>query len=383
MIKLASHCPLRRHRGRKSALPEISKIVGARKGPLHSFLEPSLAAMCDTPPSGAKWVHEIKYDGYRMQARIDGQDVRLLTRKNLDWTRHFRSIAVALKELRVGSAQLDGEIVVEDANGISSFNELQSDLKAGRQDRFAYHVFDIHHCDGFDLTQVTLVNRKALLQQLISALPANSPIRFCEHIEEDGRTTFEHARKLGLEGIVSKRKDLPYRPGRGAHWLKSKCVQRQEFVILGYVPSTTASGSVGSVLVGYQDKGKLIYAGRVGTGWSMDQARLLRADIEKVLSIKPTLGKTLPAGADKGVCWAEPRLLCEIEYRGWTHNGLLRTPSFKGLREDKPPQEIVLEAPHASVDRGGGEAERPCTSTAATTPSLRTNGRAGNGNECG
>ena len=145
MIKLASHCPLRRHRGRKSALPEISKIVGARKGLLHSFLEPSLASMCDTPPSGAKWVHEIKYDGYRMQARIDGGDVRLLTRKNLDWTRRFRSIAVALKELRVGSAQLDGEIVVEDANGISSFNELQSDLKAGRQDRFAYHVFDLQN----------------------------------------------------------------------------------------------------------------------------------------------------------------------------------------------------------------------------------------------
>ena len=112
---------------------------------------------------------------------------------------------------------------------------------------------------------------------------------------------------------MSKRKDLPYRPGRGAHWLKSKCVQRQEFVILGYVPSTTASGSVGSVLVGYRDKGKLIYVGRVGTGWSMDQARLLRADIEKVLSLKPTLGKTLPAGANKVACWAEPRLLCEIE----------------------------------------------------------------------
>ncbi len=188
-----------------------------------------------------------------------------------------------------------------------------------------------------------MVDRKALLQQLVSALPASSQIRFSEHLEDDGPTMFEHARKLGLEGIVSKRKDLPYRSGRGGHWLKSKCVRRQEFVILGYVSSAAASGSVGSVLLGYQDKGKLIYAGRVGTGWSADQARSLRADIEKVASTKPTFGKALPAGADKGVRWAEPRLVCQIEYRGWTHDGLLRAPSFKGLREDKPAEEIVLE----------------------------------------
>jgi bifunctional non-homologous end joining protein LigD len=257
---------------RKSVLPDISKAGGVRKGLLPAFLEPSLASLCDTPLAGPKWVHEIKYDGYRMQARIDGQDIRLLTRKKLDWTKRFRSIAVALEELRIASALLDGEIVVEDANGISSFNDLQSDLKAGRQDRFRYHVFDMLYCDAFDLTQATLIDRKALLQGLLKSLPTASPIRFSEHLEEGGRTMFEHARKLGLEGIVSKRKDLPYRPGRG--------------------------GSVGSVLLGYQDKGKLIYAGRVGTGWSADQARSLRADIEKIASTKPNVRATAKGSAD-------------------------------------------------------------------------------------
>jgi bifunctional non-homologous end joining protein LigD len=329
-------------RTRKIALPDIRKLPGAKKGLLPAFLAPSLASLTDRPPIGPKWVHEIKYDGYRMQARIDGPNIRLLTRKSLDWTKRFRNISEALKKLRIGSALLDGEIVVEDANGVSSFNDLQSDLKAGRQDRFRYHVFDMLYRDGFDLTQATLADRKALLQRLLSRLPAGSAIRFSEHLEQDGPTMLEHACRLGLEGIVSKRKDLPYRPGRGEHWLKSKCVERQEFVILGYVPSTAASGSVGSIPLGYYDGEKLIYAGRVGTGWSADQARSFRNDIEKILSAKPSFGKKLPAGADKGVRWAEPRLVCEIEYRGWTRDGLLRAPSFKGLREDKAAEDIVL-----------------------------------------
>src|ERR1700731_2483421 len=248
---------------RKTFVPDISKIPGAKKGLLPAFLAPSLASLTDRPPSGPKWVHEIKYDGYRMQASIDGPNIRLLTRKSLDWTERFRSIARALKKLRIGSALLDGEIVVEDANGVSSFNDLQADLKAGRQDRFQYHVFDLLYCDGFDLTQASLIDRKGLLHKLLSRLSAVSAIRFSEHLEEDGPTMFEHACRLGLEGIVSKRRDLPYRPGRGEHWLKSKCVERQEFVILGYVPSTAASGSVGSIPLGYYDDGeKLIYAGR-------------------------------------------------------------------------------------------------------------------------
>jgi bifunctional non-homologous end joining protein LigD len=165
---------------RKSVLADISKIRGVRRGPLPVFLEPSLASFCATPPSGPKWVHEIKYDGYRMQARMEGQNIRLLTRKNLDWTKRFRSIiAAALKELRVGSALLDGEIVVEDGNGVSSFNDLQSDLKTGRQDRFRYHVFDLLYCDGFDLTQATLIDRKALLQQL----PRRAPRKLADPIQ--------------------------------------------------------------------------------------------------------------------------------------------------------------------------------------------------------
>jgi bifunctional non-homologous end joining protein LigD len=332
-------------KARKTSLPDVSKLPAARTGVLPVFLEPSLALPCEKPPSGPKWIHEIKYDGYRMQARINGRRIRLLTRKKLDWTERFQAIADALKELGLGSALIDGEIVVEDASGISSFNDLQLDLKAGRMDRFRYFVFDILYCEGFDLMKVALKDRKGLLERLVARLPAESPIRFSEHLDVDGPTMLEHACRLGLEGIISKRADLPYRPGRGGHWLKSKCVERQEFIILGYIPSTAASRSAGSLVLGYHDQEKLIYAGRVGTGWSQAEARSLRDELEKIRATKPQFAKPLPAGTEKGVRWAEPRLVCEIEYRGWTRERLLRAAAFKGLRDDRPAEEIVLEAP--------------------------------------
>jgi bifunctional non-homologous end joining protein LigD len=328
---------------RKHAVPDVKKIRGARKGILPAFLEPSLPQITQKAPSGPKWVHEIKYDGYRIQARIDGREVKLLTRKGLDWTTRFPNIAAGLEKLGLSSALLDGEVVVEDAGGVPSFNLLQADLKASRQDRFRYFLFDLLYCEGFNLTQATLLDRKALLQEILGGLPANSPIRFSEHLELDGPTMFEHACRLGLEGIVSKRIDVPYRLGRGEHWLKTKCVLRQEFVILGYIPSTSAKGSIGSLVLGLYDRGRLKYVGRVGTGFSAGQARSLRQELEKIGVTKPKFDRSLPAGADKGVRWALPGLVCEVEYRGWTEDRLIRQASFKGIREDRPAEEITLE----------------------------------------
>jgi bifunctional non-homologous end joining protein LigD len=330
-------------KARKGAIADVSQIHGARKAILPAFLEPSLPQITERAPSGPKWVHEIKYDGYRMQARIDGRKLKLLTRKGFDWTARFSSIVAALKYLGLSSALLDGEIVVEDAAGVPNFNLLQADLKAGRNDRFRYFLFDLLYCEGFDLTKASLRDRKELLQQTVAGLPSNSPIRFSEHLDGNGPIMFEHACRLGLEGIVSKRIDLPYRPGRGEHWLKTKSALRQEFLILGYIPSATAKGSVGSLLLGYHDRGSLEYAGRVGTGYSADQSKSLRDELDKIAATKPKFGRALPTGADKGVRWAKPRLVCEVEYRGWTEDRLIRQASFKGLREDRPAEEIILE----------------------------------------
>jgi bifunctional non-homologous end joining protein LigD len=202
---------------RKILLPDIGKIAGARKGLLPAFLEPSLAAPCEKPPSGPNWIHEIKHDGYRIQARIDGGKVRLFTRHGLDWTARFRGIADALAQLGLGSALIDGEIAVEDAAGITNLSHLQADLQSGRRDRFRYFTFDLLYCEGYDLTKATLLDRKDLLAQIIAGVPQNSPIRLSEHLETDGPTMLAHTCRFGLEGIISKRKDLPYRPGRGHH----------------------------------------------------------------------------------------------------------------------------------------------------------------------
>jgi bifunctional non-homologous end joining protein LigD len=346
-------------RGRKRLLPDVGKVPAARKGLLPTFLEPSLASPCGRPPSGPKWIHEIKHDGYRLQARIDGRETRLLTRKALDWAARFRGIADALAELGLGSALIDGEVVVEDAKGISSLNNLQADLKTGRRERFKYYVFDLLYCDGYDLTKATLLDRKRLLQDIVAGLSPTSPIRFSEHLEADGPTMLEHSCRFGLEGIISKRRDLPHRPGRGDHWFKAKCQQSQEFVILGYVASTAASRTVGALALGYYSDGELVYAGRVGTGWSAALAASLYAELDKIKATKPALRKALPAGAEKGVVWTEPRLVCAVEYRDWTHDGLIRQSSFKGLREDKPAQEISLESPHPTLPgkRGRGSSD--------------------------
>ena len=350
--QLAAQATLRKdHAGRAKvigaravALPDPAGLRGARKGILPAFLEPSLPQVTAKAPSGPKWVHEIKHDGYRVQARIDGAKVRLLTRKGLDWTPRFSSVAAALGQLGLSAALLDGEILVEDSAGHASFPALQADLSSGRTDRLRYFVFDILYAEGFDLTPCSLGDRKALLQRILEPA-AHNLLRYSEHLDLDGPTVFEHAARLGLEGIVSKRIDLPYRAGRGEHWLKMKGVLRQEFILLGYIPSTAARGAVGALLLGYYDGDKLHYAGRVGTGYSAQQSQALRAALDTLASAKPNFANALPDGAEKGVRWARPQLVGEIEFRGWSTDRIVRQSSFKGLREDRPAEEVTLEIP--------------------------------------
>jgi bifunctional non-homologous end joining protein LigD len=330
-------------KGWQIPLPEVSKLTGAKKGILPVFVEPSLALLAEKPPSGPNWLHEIKYDGYRMQARLDGGKVKLLTRKGLDWTKRFSSIAQALKALPLSSGLLDGELIVQDESGVSSFSGLQSDLKSGKHSRMVYMVFDMLYCEGTNLTGVPLLQRKEALQAILSTLPLNSPVRFSEHLDVGADELLQHACRLGLEGIISKQPDSKYVSSRSGLWIKSKCNLRQEFVIVGFMPSTATRAAIGSLVLGYYDGSALVHAGRVGTGYSNALARDLMKTLQLLETSQPKFKNAVAPVSSRGVKWVKPQLVAEVEYRGWTSDNLLRQASFKGLREDKAPTEIRRE----------------------------------------
>jgi bifunctional non-homologous end joining protein LigD len=321
---------------RKSAPP------GARKRALPDRIVPQLASPADSAPDGPEWLHEIKYDGYRLLARIERGEVRLITRNGLDWTQKFPALAGALAALAVDSALIDGELVALAPDGTTSFGELQDRIARGDTSGLVYFAFDLTYLDGYDLTAASLEDRKTALARIV-AREAGGMVRYSDHQEGHGPDFFRHACRYGLEGTLAKRRDRPYRPGRSSDWRKIKCHKKDEFVVLGFTDPSGARHGFGALLLGYYDPtGRLCYAGRVGTGFNDRLLRDLRGRLDAIGRPDPLipLAKGL---STKGVHWTEPRLVAEVRYSGWTADGVLRHPSFEGLREDKSPAEVVYD----------------------------------------
>ena len=327
----------------------VAKLKGARERAIPAIVEAQLATLVKSPPGGPAWVHEIKYDGYRMLCRIADGEVQMVSRNGKDWTAAFSSIARVLARLPVETGWVDGEVVVVDAQGRSSFQALQNALSGDNAKELNYFAFDLLYLNGFDLRGVELAERKRILKELLLTAPAT--LRYSEHFSAPGSSFLEKVCDLGLEGMVSKRADLPYQAGRGPAWQKTKCEQRQEMVIGGFTDPEGSRESFGALLLGvYETDGRLTYSGKVGTGFnSASLANVHRALLPLVQKESPFHNP--PRGAEaRRAHWVKPELVAEVSFTEWTDDGTLRHPSFRGLREDKPAKEVVRERVAATGD---------------------------------
>jgi bifunctional non-homologous end joining protein LigD len=313
------------------------------------YSEVELATLVDAPPEGPEWLHEVKFDGYRLLGFVSGESAQLWTRNGKDWTLRFPSLAGALLSLKAKSAVLDMEAVILDSHGKSSFQALQAALgTSGHPEKVVAYVFDLLYLDGKDLSGLPLLQRKQKLESFLKD-SRQKTLRYSDHIAAQGAEMFARACQEGLEGIVSKLADAPYKPGRQKSWLKIKCGQRQEFIILGYSDARKGERALGALYLGYRKNGVLQYAGKAGTGFSMKSARELTKRFASIRVDKPVFtlaeAKGLPAGEWSSVHWLQPKLLCEVAFTEWTGDGHIRHPSFQGLREDKDTKEVRQEMP--------------------------------------
>jgi bifunctional non-homologous end joining protein LigD len=353
--------PRARRRIAKRKLPVVVKeLPGSRRAAMPQFVAPQLATLTRSAPAGDSWLHEIKFDGYRMLARIDRGRARLISRNRQDWTERLAPVAEAVGRLPVGRAVLDGEVVALDRHGVSSFQALQNAQHERRTSELIYYVFDVLYLDGYDLSGLPLESRKKLLSRILAG--AGDPLRYTEHVVADGPTFFQAACERHLEGIVSKRRDSPYSERRGADWLKIKCVRRDEFVIVGFTDPGGSRSHFGALLVGYyDDQQQLRYAGKVGTGFSDRRLKELHGLLKAIQRRTSPLAKVAGiAEPPRHVHWVEPRLVGQIEYSEWTRDGMLRQPSFLGLREDRRPEQVrrpvAIDPPSAASN---GKAASP------------------------
>ena len=346
---------------------EPAKLEGARKVALPALLDAQLALLADRAPDGAAWVHEIKFDGYRMLCRVSNGKCRIYSRNGKEWTDAFASIADAVARLPVATAWIDGEIIVNDTKGRSSFQALQNVLSAESGAKPLYYAFDLPYVDGYDLREVPLVERKRLLHTIVGDAPL---IRYSDHVEGDGPSFFEQACRMGLEGIVSKRADSPYQAIRGRNWQKIKCSLRQEFVIGGYTDPQGARSGFGALLLGVYDGKDLRYCGKVGTGFNEALLGSLTAELRK-RAVEKSPFVNPPTGAEgRRAHWVRPDLVGEVSFTEWTRDGTLRHPSFQGLREDKRARDVVRETP-AHLETASAAAPEAKTRSAAPRPAAR------------
>jgi bifunctional non-homologous end joining protein LigD len=295
--------------------------IGA-KAPFPGFIEPALATSIEKTPSGSRWIHEIKFDGYRVQLHIANEGAHVFTRNGHDWTKRFKKIAHDAFLISASSAIIDGEVVVPAADGTTDFSVLQNQLK-GKSDKIVLIAFDLLYLNGYDLRKLPLDERKALLKKLI----AKTSIQFSESFEVDGPEMFKHACGIGLEGVVSKVRDSRYNSGRGNDWVKKTCAQRETLPIAGFA---LKENRFDGLYIGSIKGNQLVYAGKIDHGFDKVSTKDLQA------RLKPLIRKTQPYAkkiAHQGI-WVEPSLLAEVEYRAKSAEGKVRHPFFKGIRED-------------------------------------------------
>jgi bifunctional non-homologous end joining protein LigD len=288
------------------------------------FIKPQLATLKASAPKGDQWLHEIKFDGYRVQIHLNKGKRKVYSRNGLDWTKRFSVIAGALDI--PGQAIIDGEVVVIH-EGRTNFSELQADLAGGKQDRLVYYAFDLLWRDG-DLRKLPQIERKQALSDLLGENGIEHPIIYSEHLIGDGQEMFEHAAKLNFEGIISKNAQAPYRSDRNEGWLKIKTVQKGKFPVIGFVKDPTG---IAALYLGKREGKELVYMGKVGTGWSRTVSSQIRKQLDTVVSPKSKLTK--PIRKPKAT-WVEPTFFVDVEYRDITSEGLLRQSSFKGLKRN-------------------------------------------------